>query len=80
VAVLGCCTVGGVGEAHRLGMGSHRGVDPIGDGLTIFASAVGDEAFCVEVNLSDGDPSDSLGLGFTSPPLEIASDVIEIIK
>jgi hypothetical protein len=41
-------------------------------GLTNSASAVGDEAFCVEVNLSYGDPSDSLGLGFGSPPLEIA--------
>jgi hypothetical protein len=64
--------------------GGHRRDTPAQDGaagggadlmvgdLTTFVSTVRDEAFYVEVNLSDEDPSGSLDLGFESPPLEIA--------
>jgi hypothetical protein len=58
--------------------GTQRGADPVADGLTIFLSVVGDEAFYVEVNFSNGYPSGNLSLGFESPPLEIALEVESI--
>jgi hypothetical protein len=66
-------TVEGTDETHRPRMGQRvGGADLMVGDLTTFVSTVRDEAFYVEVNLSDEDPSGSLDLGFESPPLEIA--------